>query len=887
MAVAVGTRIAHYEVTGWLGAGGMGEVYRARDSKLGRDVAVKLLADSADPDSDRGRRFAREATLLAALNHPHIAQIYGVEDFGGRQALVLELVDGESLDEIIRRAPWGRVPPDRASAIARQIVLALQAAHEKGIVHRDLKPANVKVTPAGVVKVLDFGIATGAADAPVDQQATTRTVDHVVSTLSGTVPYMSPEQASGRPVSARSDLWALGCVVFEMVAGRHPFVGGTALETLAAILEREPAWDALPDSLPAHLTALLRSCLQKAPHDRLASATEALRLVDGQVTTSGRPRTKSRPHWPARSQRVAVRGVIGLGVAIAAIAAWVIYTTFGRDQRAVEVTNPRQVTTATGVEDYPTLAPEGQTIAYESNQGGNWDIWVTQVGGVPVNRTEDYKGDDRYPSWSPDGRQVAFWSQRDNSGYYLMPAVGGEAHLIAATGDAGPSRLGPAAWSADGAQLSIVTYPVIDGKPVPTLTTVAIATREHHSRRLPGTEESRLDLSWSPDGRFLAYVDAAQQPAETTRLRLLRLADGIHYDVTDAAANTRSPFWTRDSRTLLFISNRSGPADLWQAAVGTDGEPSGSPQRLTNGQQVLHASLSSAGDRLVIATGRWVANVWRVPLGLNRPATWKDAEQITHDQAFIEFIDISPDGRTLAFSSDRAGNQDLWTLDLQSAYATQLTAHAAPEWAPRWSSDGGQIAFYASRTGDREIYVMPAAGGAVRQLTSHPGLDATPDWSTDGKWIAFRSERTSNSDIWAVSLDSGEQRAIAPHPEPDYAPTFSPDGKWLAFGSHRDGHARIWRMRFPDGTPEPLTDGSSYGLRWSRFDGRIYYKGSVIGPRDILSIDPDNPRPTPVTDLQGRRGSPGTQPPCPADKFLYFTWREDLADIWVMDVVRR
>ena len=884
MAVAVGTRIAHYEVTGWLGAGGMGEVYRARDSKLDREVAVKLLAESADPDRDRARRFAREARLLAALNHPHIAQIYGIEDFGGRLALVLELVDGETLDEIIRGAPSGRIAPDRASGIARQIALALEAAHAKGIVHRDLKPANVKVTPAGIVKVLDFGIAKSAADAPVDQNATTRTIDHVVSTLSGTVPYMSPEQAAGRSVNYRSDLWALGCVVFEMLSGRQPFAGRTPVETLAAILEREPAWDLLPVSLPPRLRELLGSCLQKAPDQRLASATDALRLLDGQTTVSGLPPRSSRKPWrvpPARTL------TIGLALAAGATAAWTIHTMLGGKNGTVQVINPRQVTTATGVEDYPTLAPEGETIAYESNQRGNWDIWVTQVGGVPVNRTEAYAGDDRYPSWSPDGRQIAFWSARGDGGYYLMPAVGGEAHLIAATGDVGPSRLGPAAWSADGSELAILTYPLVNGEPVPTLNTIAIATRGHHSRRLPGTEESRLDLSWSPDGRFLAYVDAAQQPAETTRLKVLRLSDGVDFDVTDASANIRSPIWARDSQTLLFISNQSGPADLWQARIGEDGEPSGSPERITSGQEVLHASLSSAGDRLVVAKGRWVANIWRVPLGLNRPATWKDAEQVTHDQAFIEFVDISPDGRTLAFSSDRAGNQDLWTLDLQSGTVARLTAHEAPEWAPRWSNDGRQIAFYASRTGDREIYVMPARGGDVRQLTSRPGLDATPDWSADGKWIAYRSERGSNSDIWTVSVDSGEQRAIAPHPEPEYAPTFSPDGAWLAFGSHRDGRARLWRLRFPDGSPEPLTDGSSYGLRWSRFDGRIYYKGSVVGPRDIMSIDPDDPTPTRVTDLQGRRGGPGMQPPCPAEKFLYFTWREDPADIWVMDLVPR
>lgn len=254
-----------------------------------------------------------------------------------------------------------------------------------------------------------------------------------------------------------------------------------------------------------------------------------------------------------------------------------------------------------------------------------------------------------------------------------------------------------------------------------------------------------------PDGRLIAYIDAAQQPAETTRVMVLRLADGAVFEVTDTRANARSPLWSPDSRTLYFVWNRAGAADLWRRRLAADRAPSGPPTRVATGVEIRQASASLDGARLFYVKGRWIANVWRVPLGLPRPAVWNDATQVTFEQAFIEFVDVSPDGRSLAFSPDRLGNQDLWSLDLDTGALTQLTSDQAAEWAPRWSRDGQWIAFYASRTGEREIYVMAAdRPGDVRQLTSSPGLDATPDWSPDGRWIAYRSERTGLSGIRVV-----------------------------------------------------------------------------------------------------------------------------------------
>ena len=883
MTIKVGTRIAHYEVTGWLGAGGMGEVHRARDLKLDRDVAIKLL--SGLPAPENVRRFRREAKLLAALNHPHIAQIYGVEDVGDQVGLVLEFVDGDSLDSTIAAHAGVGLPIERAIEIARQVASALEAAHDKGIVHRDLKPANIKMTNAGTVKVLDFGIATTpVADAQVEPDARTRTTEYAASTIAGTVPYMSPEQALGRAVDARSDIWAFGCVLFEMLAGRHPFPAGTTLETLAAIVEREPAWDALPSTVSAHVRDVLRRCLEKDPQRRLPAIGDARRALDEPAR-----RHKLWVGW----YRFAATGFTLLAVA-AVLAAVGVLISWTRDRTPpLVLAKSRQLTTHAAFEDYPTIAPDGYTVAYESNQTGHWDIWVASAGGgTPVSRTADHRGDDRYPSWSPEGSQIAFWSDRDGGGYYLMPAIGGAASRLYGTANVSATKLSPAAWSPDGGELALIAYLSQGSALIPTLVTINVRTRDVRTRPLPGTEESRLDLSWSPNGQLIAYLDAAQQPSESTRLRVYRLSDGRTFEITDATLNARSPLWSRDGRSLYFVWNKTGAADLWRRSVDATGAPAGETEQVTTGVEVLHATFSAAGDRLVIAKGRWVANVWRVPLRLGRAATWDDAKQVTTEHAFIEFIDVSPDDRTLAFSSDRAGNQDLWTMDLGSGATTQMTRHEAPEWAPRFSPLGDKLAFYATRSGDREIYSMGVGGGDVLQLTVSPGLDATPDWSPNGSWLAFRSERSGSSDIWVVSADGRQQRPIAPHPEPDYGPTWSPDGQWLAFGSHRDGRARLWRAQFPEGRAELITTAEDVQVRpasarWSRFDARLYFIASLRDQEDLWSIVPGESQPARrETNLRGRRGSLMLQPVCPSTGYLYFSWREDPADIWLIDIAR-
>jgi TolB protein len=498
----------------------------------------------------------------------------------------------------------------------------------------------------------------------------------------------------------------------------------------------------------------------------------------------------------------------------------------------------------------------------------------------------DHPGDDRYPSWSPDGRHIAFWSDREGGGYYVIPAPAGPVQRVApALAGTYAFHYSPPHWSADGTQLAYVMYERAGEHFDAFVEITSMATRDTRRVRLPGSQESRLDLSWSLDGRYLAYVDAAQQLAETTQLRVLRLSDGRSVAVTDDRANVRGPIWSRDGRYLYFSANRIGSADLWRQRVTDGGTPTGHPQQVTTAVEVRHAAFSADDTRIVFSKGRWVANIWRVPILDDRTATWADAEQMTSDHAYIEFVDVSRDGRRLLFSSDRAGNQDLWTLVI-GGETTRLTYDAAPEWGPRWSPDEREIVFYSYRSGDREIWAMPAAGGAARQLTRARGLDATPMWSPDGRTIVFRSERTGNSEIWTVSADGREERQLTQEPAADYSPAWSPDGQWLAFNSSRQGTRGLWRMPAAGGTPERLTRRSVAGsLIWSPDGARIYF-GEQEGSARLWALSLKDGSERVVADLAARRGGLAFQPPATDGKYLYFSWRNDVGDIWAMDVVQ-
>jgi Tol biopolymer transport system component len=655
-------------------------------------------------------------------------------------------------------------------------------------------------------------------------------------------------------------------------------------DTIAAVLDRQPDWDALPSKTQLAIRSLLHRCLAKDPSLRPANMGEV--RADLEKAMAGIPGIRHVLQHVARSRFWRNQLVRTLPALALLAGGSLIYMRFNGETPAPRLVNPVQVSAAIGVEDYPTWSPDGLTLAYGSNETGNWDIWVKQPGGGPaVNRTADFTGDDMYPSWSPNGTQIAFWSDRDGGGYYVMSSLGGALQRVASTPETDSPFHSPPDWSADGSDLAYVVYENRDTRLEPSLEILTMATRQTRRVELPGMSTTRLDLSRSPDGRFMAYLDSGSQYGDTTQLFVTNLSDGTSAALTDGRTNVRSPRWSRDGNYVYFVSNQGGTADVWRHGI-ENGKPEGVPQRITTAVGVSHIAFSGDGNRLAYAQGRPVANIWRVPIKDDRdkPATWAEAQQITFDQAFIEFLDVSRDGRTLAFSSDRSGNQDIWMMPLNgSSQMQQLTFNLEPDWDPDLSPDGKTVAFYSYRTGDREIWTAPAAGGSATQLTRSAGLDATPEWSPDGRSLVFRSERNGNSDIWMIAAGGDGERAVTLEPGYDISPSWSPDGV-LAFTTWTPQGRQIRRVQAAGQTSELLSNGPAGTSQWSPDGNRIYFMGADERTGNIWALSLRDGREFPVTNLSGRRGSLGFQPPAIDPKYLYFPWRDDVGDVWVMDV---
>ena len=807
MALTPGTHLGPYEITAQIGAGGMGEVYRATDSHLKRSVAIKVLPASVAGDADRLARFQREAEVLAALNHPNIAAIYGLEKTGDFTALVMELVEGEDLSAHIAR---GAIPLGEALPIAKQIADALEAAHEQGIIHRDLKPANIKVRADGTVKVLDFGLAkamgpVGTSSADVMNSPTLTARATQMGMIIGTAAYMAPEQAKGKAVDRRADIWAFGVVLYEMLTGRRAFEGEDISTTLAAVLMREPEWTALPATTPPALVTLIQRCLERDPKQRLRDIGEARLLLSNPQSMNGRPAVAASGPVATRSRidpRLAVGALAFAGVA--AIGAWVLKPVpvsprAPLAQFAITLAKDQSYTRTT--DRVIAISPDGSRIAYVAS-GQLFVRALDQLEPVVVAGVRD-------------PREVFFSSDSQWIGFYMNAKI----WKVAITGGAPVpvcDTLPPlgASWTGDeilfGQGVGIMRVPATGGTPELLIPSAAGQGFVSNPWRVPGSSEvlfSRSTNLGTWDGADIVVAD----PKGGERVIVRGGSDARLLPTGHLVYGRRGE--------LLVV-----PVD--PATLGTAGTPmvllGGIPGSTAGLTGVRQYGISDTGTLVYVSGG----------VEESTDLVWADRtgrEDIITTETQASYPRISPNGQRIAYSATVAGNLDVYVLEWARKAKSRLTFDTAQDQAPVWSADGKRIIYASGRDGASNLYWQPADGtGSAERLTTGPNQQWPYAVTHDNTTLLYIELGPKTSfDIYAISLTGDRKpRPLLTSAADERRPTISPDDKWMAYQSDESGSFEIFVRPYPavnEGRWQVSAGGGASPL-WGVNPREIFYR---------------------------------------------------------------
>jgi Tol biopolymer transport system component len=819
MQLTKGQRFGHYEVVAALGKGGMGEVYRARDTRLNRDIALKLLPETMSSDSDRVARFKREAQLLASLNHPNIAHVYGVEDSGGATALAMELVDGTDLRVRLAR---GALTTKEAITVATEIAAALEAAHERGIIHRDLKPANIMVDAEGRARVLDFGLAksnAGDHDPEISNSPTLTSPVNLTQggVILGTAGYMSPEQATGRPADKRSDIWSFGCVLYELLTGKRPFEAPDVHTTLAAILTTEPDWAAL-DGTPAPLRRIVRRCLEKDRRRRYADFADVRVDLEDSLTANASIEGSAGKRLGARDTVVA--GIASILAAL--VAGFAVWALVGQPNAAalmrleIDLGAPVSLVTAQG--PGAVLSPDGRVMVFVGQpraSGGRPQLYLRRLDGLNAAAMPGTEGA-MSPFFSADGQWVGFFA----GGKLKRIAIGGGSAVDLA--DAPNGRGG--SWGDDGHIVYMPDFysglwrvPASGGPPLRVTTPRGVAGTHRWPQvlaggtgvlytshtRLTGYEESELVIQPLPEGKPVVVLNGAYFGRVLSSGHLLYMQQGTLFAASFDASKMRV---VGDPVAVLEdVANGA----FWTGAAQYSPSNAGLLAYLPAGTTASPVS--------------WVSAVGERSLLRPAPASWSDPK-------------FSDDGGLLAMTIIDRSRSDVWVYDWQRDGISRLTFHPSAAFKPVWTPDGRRIAFTYTRAdgGIFDVAWQRADGsGPIQHLADGPNAKTATSFHPSGRFLAVNElNPKTNYDIKVIALEGDETRGWQPQPPQDFVgtpavelePMFSTDGRWIAYASNESGRFEIYVRPFPGpgGVWQVSNDGGSFPT-WSRSGRQLLY----------------------------------------------------------------